>query len=336
MSQETEALMQREVDALRESAKDTRELYKEVCTLLFFKHGVTPTANMLYRLVRRGSMQTPCAVLNEFWANLREKSRVRVDAPDLPEAIRDNAVAMLGSLWSAALQEARSGFAALSEEVEAQREKARLEVEAAQAERADLTLKLSHAQTLAMGLEAELQRERERHQALEQLIHKLETELGESREALTQEVLSSRAALAAAQDRFAADLQALRSQAELAEDRMQASEHRYLTEIDRARTEIARLEKDLAGEKTDRQNLSLSHQQDAERWMRELLLAQTDLSNERSAMTILRDRYQAKESEMAALESQSATLARDLAETRRMLEQLRRSQPRLRKNRMLS
>ncbi len=34
-------------------------LYREVCGLLFFRYGVTPTANKLYSLVRKGSMGTP-------------------------------------------------------------------------------------------------------------------------------------------------------------------------------------------------------------------------------------------------------------------------------------
>ncbi|REG48433.1 plasmid replication DNA-binding protein KfrA [Paraburkholderia sp. BL6669N2] len=61
-----------------------RELYREVCALLFFRHGIPPTANRLYQLVKRGSMSTPTQVLGEFWAELREKSRVCIDHPDLP------------------------------------------------------------------------------------------------------------------------------------------------------------------------------------------------------------------------------------------------------------
>ena len=52
--------------------------------LLFFRHGIAPTANRLYQLVKKGSMNAPAEALARFWATLREKSRVRIEHPDLP------------------------------------------------------------------------------------------------------------------------------------------------------------------------------------------------------------------------------------------------------------
>ncbi len=46
--------LQADIAALRGRFTDTRELYREVCALLFFRYGVTPTANKLYSLVRKG------------------------------------------------------------------------------------------------------------------------------------------------------------------------------------------------------------------------------------------------------------------------------------------
>ena len=68
-----------EIERLKADFPKTRELYREACALLFFRFGITPTANRLYQLVRKGSMSTPTAVLGEFWAELREKSRVRIE-----------------------------------------------------------------------------------------------------------------------------------------------------------------------------------------------------------------------------------------------------------------
>jgi hypothetical protein len=48
-----------EIDRLKAEFPKTRELYREVCALLFFRFGITPTANRLYQLVKRGSMSTP-------------------------------------------------------------------------------------------------------------------------------------------------------------------------------------------------------------------------------------------------------------------------------------
>ena len=37
--------LQAEIDELRSRFSDTQELYREVCTLLFFRRGIAPTAN---------------------------------------------------------------------------------------------------------------------------------------------------------------------------------------------------------------------------------------------------------------------------------------------------
>lgn len=39
--------IEKEINRLREQFIDTQDLYREVCVLLFFRHGITPTANKL-------------------------------------------------------------------------------------------------------------------------------------------------------------------------------------------------------------------------------------------------------------------------------------------------
>ena len=46
----------REIDRIKSQFPDTREVYRQVCRLLFLQYGITPTANGLYQLVRKGSM----------------------------------------------------------------------------------------------------------------------------------------------------------------------------------------------------------------------------------------------------------------------------------------
>src|SRR3569832_2152429 len=77
-----------EIDKLRTQFTNTQDLYREVCTLLFFRYGTAPTANKLYQLVRKGSMSAPAEALNKFWATHREKSRVRIEHPDLPDSLK--------------------------------------------------------------------------------------------------------------------------------------------------------------------------------------------------------------------------------------------------------
>jgi hypothetical protein len=75
--------------------------------LLFFRHGITPTANRLYQLVRKGSMSAPADALARFWATLREKSRVRIEHPDLPAELQS----ATGDLAGRALDARRGGGA---------------------------------------------------------------------------------------------------------------------------------------------------------------------------------------------------------------------------------
>src|SRR6202051_662915 len=103
-----DAALAAEIERLKAAFPNTRELYREVCALLFFRFGLTPTANRLYQLVKRGSMGTPTAVLGEFWAELREKSRVRIEHPDLPADLRDAAGELVATLWMRATASAQA------------------------------------------------------------------------------------------------------------------------------------------------------------------------------------------------------------------------------------
>jgi hypothetical protein len=111
-----------DIEALRARCTDTRELYREVCALLFFRYGITPTANRLYQYVRKGSMSTPAQVLAAFWEDLRQRTRVRIDRPDLPEDLRELAGELVLQLWGraqAAAGESLEQRAGASEEVAA-------------------------------------------------------------------------------------------------------------------------------------------------------------------------------------------------------------------------
>jgi Plasmid replication region DNA-binding N-term len=119
--QPDEARLAAEIDRLKVEFPRTRELYREVCALLFFRFGQTPTANRLYQLVRRGSMGTPAAVLGEFWAELREKSRVRIDHPDLPADLGAAAGELVATLWTRATASAGAALDTLRDEVEPRR-----------------------------------------------------------------------------------------------------------------------------------------------------------------------------------------------------------------------
>ncbi|WP_404935503.1 DNA-binding protein [Paraburkholderia sp. BL27I4N3] len=118
----------------------------------------------MYQLVKRGSMSTPTAVLGEFWTELREKSRVRIEYPDLPADLGAAAGELVATLWTRATASAAMALDALRAEVEAQRAKSQQLVIASRGElgRVETALEQRTAALLAAQVEV---RELEKAQA---------------------------------------------------------------------------------------------------------------------------------------------------------------------------
>jgi uncharacterized protein YhaN len=236
-----DARLAAEIDRLKAAFPKTRELYREVCALLFFRFGQTPTANRLYQLVRRGSMGTPAAVLGEFWAELREKSRVRIEHPDLPTDLRDAAGELVVTLWTRATASAQAELDALRAEVEGERTAAEQRVAAARAEldRTETALEQRTAALLATQVDVrELEKaQAEGHaarQAMEADIVRLKNEAAARERELEQ-----------VRDGFSRDLEKLRETAAQSGERLRATEKRALLEIDRERGAAAKLQKEV-------------------------------------------------------------------------------------------
>ncbi|MFN3809028.1 MAG: DNA-binding protein [Roseateles asaccharophilus] len=117
---------------LKARFSDTKALYREVCALMFFRYGITPTASKLYQHVRKGSMSAPADALTKFWDELRSKARVQIDHPDLPEALKLATADAVQTLWSQATELARTELAALRVEAQAESTKALTELEVEQ------------------------------------------------------------------------------------------------------------------------------------------------------------------------------------------------------------
>ena len=298
-----DAALAADIERLKAEFPKTRELYREVCALLFFRHGITPTANRLYQLVKRGSMGTPTAVLGEFWTELREKSRVRIDHPDLPADLGAAAGELVATLWARATASAETALDALRGEVEAQRTEAQQSVIAARDElgRVETALEQRTAALLAAQVEV---RELDRAQA----------EGHAQRKALEAELARISAALAArdrelqeVREGFSRDLEKQREAAERAEERLRASEKRALLEIDRERSTATKLQKELdeATRRADRKD-------DDHRRASETVQAQ--LGDARHQAGVLQGRLDAVQAENLRLQAEMMTLRE--AETR--------------------
>ena len=149
--------IQSEVDALREQFSDTKALYREVCALLFFRYGITPTASKLYQHVRKGSMSAPAEALAKFWEELRGKARVEIDHPDLPDALKEAAAQAVSVLWTEATQLARTELAVFRAEAHSEAQKAHADLQEAQRMNIALEAQAQTAQSSVTNLQTRLQ-----------------------------------------------------------------------------------------------------------------------------------------------------------------------------------
>ena len=236
-----EQQIQAEIEELRAQFPETQELYREVCILLFFRHGMTPTANKLYQMVRRGSMSAPAEALAKFWSDLREKSRVRIENPDLPEDLKNAAGELVATLWTKAQAEAYHTVASIQAEAQATATEAKTAENATKARLDTIVQELAEArQTLDQAseriqiLEQNLAGEIASRTMTEAQLHRSQAESVQLQQAIEN-----------ARRDFAAELDKLRSSANLTEERYRAAEDRALLEIDRERQAAAKAQKEL-------------------------------------------------------------------------------------------
>lgn len=297
------------VEALRESSSSTQELYREVCALLFFRYGITPTANKLYQLVRKGSMSAPAEALARFWEDLREKSRVRIEHPDLPEPLKAAAGELVGQLWAIAQAEAQESLAVFRQDAEvrvAEADAARQNAEraclAAIDEREHLSGALAASAAKNLELERELAAERARTESLLAQV------------ALEEERLQTlEAALAEARQAFSIELDKLRESLHLSESRHEASEKRALIEIDRERTAAAKAQKELTQERRAGAELIERQRSESAALQRELGDIRQQLGVAEGGLTRMRELSEQQAGQLEAVREQLARQATEAA-----------------------
>lgn len=315
-----DSTIETQIERLRETVSDTQALYREVCVLLFFRYGMTPTANKLYQLVRKGSMSAPAEALRTFWEDLREKSRVRIEQPDLPDDVKIAAGELVSQLWTQAR-------AAADQQLEALHQAASGSVRSAQeaqqaAERETLACRqaldqaqqqLSDAGAQVLQLEKAASAQLAHHDAL---IHRL-SQAEKQHSALE-------AALEAARRDFSDELEKQREALRLAEDRLVGTEKRALMEIERerqaahlAQQEAAKMQ--LAQQAAaERQRLEIAEIQRANSEMTERLTQKLGVAEGRQQA--LQERLQQIDGQLAAAQQQSQAKDSQIALLQREIE----------------
>lgn len=301
-----EQQIQSEIEQLRAQFPETQDLYREACVLLFFRHGITPTANKLYQYVRKGSMSAPAEALRKFWEHLREKSRLRVEHPDLPDALKAATGDLVATIWAQAQGAAQQELAAIRTEAHAAIEEAQIEKASAEGDRVMALKDLEQArQSVVVAADRALQLERD-----------LAAERA-GKEALSIQLVASgrqqailENALAEARRDFTSELEKLREALQRSEERYEAAENRGLLEIDRERTITTKLQKEVA-------QLHQSQLEIANRHQSEITQLQSDLGDARQKLGVadgslreMRMMYQQQTNELQS--SRAVAAARDM------------------------
>ena len=310
----SEASIQADIETIKAKNLDTQDLYREACTILFFRYGITPTANKLYQLVRKGSMSAPAEALARFWSELREKSRIRIEHPDLPDPLKAAAAEMVATLWSQAQASALEDQSVFRQEAQERVTNAQLDVEVADQARVaaqtetNLTREaLSAAEERTLHLERNLAGESARTQSLEQQL-----------EVARRQQNTLETALAEARKDYSIELDKSRQELRRTEERLAASEKRTLLEIDHERQMASKAQRELlrlretSHENEERQRIELaaSNSELAET-IKELGKAEGKLAELRSANQQQKEELSALRQAQAGLETQLAILQRE-------------------------
>ncbi len=236
-----EQQIQAEIDHLKTQFPQTRDLYREACLLLFFRYGITPTANRLYQYVRKGSMSAPADALNRFWLELREKSRIRIERPDLPEPLKEAAGNFVATLWTQAQEAAQANFSVQMAEANEKVTQAQQEVEAMQQDISRMRAALTESQSDLKNTLQKLSETEKNHAADISTLAALEKSL----KTLQRERDHLDQSLEAARKGFSSDLDKVNIALSKAEERYRALEAKSLLEVDRERQRTVKLEMEL-------------------------------------------------------------------------------------------
>ncbi|MFD0912608.1 DNA-binding protein [Methylophilus luteus] len=238
----TETKLIQDVENLRIQFPQAKDLYREVCRVMFFRYGIQPTANKLYQLVRKGTMTIPAQAVSNFWSELRLKNRVDIEHSGLPESLREFAGEALGTLWKSALEVARQNVKEKHSVINGLESANRLELENCKAQ-------LRKLEALNIEQSAELVTLRKQLQDSEKrflIDHQVSANHKESVKTLQYEKSALEGSLKSINNEFDTELNKLHAALKLSEDRYRKLEAKSFTDVDRERQRTYKLESEVA------------------------------------------------------------------------------------------
>lgn len=195
--------------AARLTPQSTRkEASRLAASVLFLDHGVYPSAKVVREFTQQGSLTDINRDLQEFWRDLRDKARVQIDAPGLPDELLGRFGEALREIWTLATAKAGEDLEAMRQEAESQVRDALVHLVQAKEAR-------TAAEERIQAVEQDLREERERREAAQTRAEVQHAEI----EALTQALDTWRrrhadeaGARKEAEERFSRDLGAERDE----------------------------------------------------------------------------------------------------------------------------
>lgn len=242
MTHADELKLIQDVESLRIQIPQTKELYREVCRLMFFSYGIQPTANKLYQLVRKGTMATPSQAVNHFWSELREKRRIDIEQPGLPDSLREFASEALSTLWKGALEVAKQNYQSKQLEVDGRQHTHKHELDHYKSQLKHIEDQYSVQQRELERMKKQLQ-EDEKRRLLEGQVLATQKELAIT---LQNEKAILEASLKNMGNEFTTEIKKLHSSLKLADDRFRKLEAKSNAEIERERQRSFKLESEIA------------------------------------------------------------------------------------------
>ena len=198
-----EATIQEALSARLALLKTRQEKTKETASFLFFQHGIYPSAKTVLSYTKQGSITDVNRDLQDFWQNLRDKSKVNLDAPSIPQEVLKEFATSLEKLWSINVSQAQQTF-------DIERTEMQEKIEASQRNAQHFERLMEQAQAKEAQIEQELQLAIQRHVEFEKTIASQASEIT----LLTNTIDEVRASLseseksrAKAEEQFSRDLE---------------------------------------------------------------------------------------------------------------------------------
>lgn len=187
-------------------------------------------------------MSAPAEALNKFWLELRDKSRVRIECPDIPENIALVAGDLITNLWNEAQKAAQAGFSDLVDNAAAEILQFKMQCENAEQEKVKIELLVTEIQTKLENALNQLSETENLHMADMVALAVKEKSL----KTLENESAALKAAFISSTEGFSVEITKISSLMNKSEERFKSHEFKYLLEIDNQRQKALSLQKELS------------------------------------------------------------------------------------------